>query len=137
MDGTREEFILRFFAFYYNYLNFDHSVVDFLNSFMSNANKNFNYDNGSKLFKKTFKALAKIPGGIVRNRTTTPTNLFEGVAVGAALALTKKSTLNISNAKRWISGKDLTNFTTGATNSRVKVIKRIEFCRDKFMGKNV
>jgi hypothetical protein len=136
-DGTREEFVLRFFAFYYNYLNFDHSVVDFLNSFMSNSNKSFDYERATKVFKKTFKALAELPNGIIRNRTTTPTNLFEGVAVGAALALSKKATINTTGAKRWMSSKELTTYTTGATNSRIKVVNRIEYCRDKFLSKNV
>jgi hypothetical protein len=136
-DGTREEFILRFFAFFYNYLNFDHSVVDFLNSFMSESNKDFDYLSATKVFRKTFKALTQLPHGIIRNRTTTPTNLFEGVAVGAALALKKKGTINTANAHRWIASKELTTYSTGATNSRIKVVKRIEYCRDKFLSKNV
>lgn len=133
-DGTREEFVLRFFAFYYKYRDFDHSVVEFLNSFMAEANKNFDYEKAIKVFKKTFKALAMLPNGITRNRTTTPTNLFEGVAVGAALALQKKSSINIKNSSRWIASDELRSYTTGATNSRNKVVKRIEFCRDKFLS---
>jgi hypothetical protein len=133
-DGTREEFVLRFFAFYYKYQDFDHSVVDFLNSFMAEANKKFDYEKATKVFKKTFKALAMLPNGITRNRTTTPTNLFEGVAVGAALALQKKSSINIKNPSRWIGSDELRSYTTGATNSRNKVVKRIEYCRDKFLS---
>src|SRR5947209_5608704 len=34
-DGTREEYVLRFFAFLNNYQDFDHSVVEFLNKYMA------------------------------------------------------------------------------------------------------
>ena len=131
-DGTREELVLRFFAFLDNYKSFDHSVVDFLNQYMAAASKSFNYDTNKDLFESTFKELSKLPDGISRKRTTTPTNLFEAVAVGAALAIKKTGGLNLKNASEWINSEDLTRLTTGATNSKVKVKGRIEFCFNKF-----
>jgi len=134
-DGTMAEFVLRFFAYLYNYKEFDHSVVDFLNAFMRNANKKFDYREGKDIFSKTFLHLAKLPHGITRGRSTTPTNLFEGVAVGAALAIKETGTIVLDGAEEWMKSKELTNFTTGATNSKLKVTQRIEYCRDKFLGK--
>jgi uncharacterized protein with ParB-like and HNH nuclease domain len=133
-DATREEFILRFFSFYYNYKLFDHSVVDFLNNFMSEATKKFDYKQAEKIFIKTFATLKALPNGITLNRTTTPTNLFEGVAVGAALALKTGNQLSLKNFD-WLNDPELRNATVGATNSKLKVKKRIEFSRDQFLGK--
>jgi len=132
-DGTREEFVLRFFAFLNNYKNFDHSVVDFLNNYMRDASKSFNYKKNENIFRETFRALAGLPKGIVRKRKQTPVNLFEGVAVGAGLAYLKNKTININNFDIWVLDENLRNSTTGATNTRSKVIDRIEFCMDKFL----
>ena len=57
------------------------------------------------------------------NQTTgkkgnTPLNLYEGVAVGAALAIRKNGHLECQNAQQWLGEKELKKFTTGATNSR-------------------
>jgi len=134
VDGTREEYVLRFFAFLNNYQNFDHSVVDFLNKYMAMATKSFDYNGEEKIFQKTFKQLSTLPHGITRKRNTTPANLFEGVAVGAALAIRDGSDLDIKNAEIWITGEELRNYTTGATNSKKNVIGRIEYCKRKFLG---
>lgn len=133
-DGTRQEFVLRFFAFLNNYQNFDHSVVEFLNEYMAAASRNFNYRQGEDIFKETFRQLAAIPNGITRGRKNTPTNLYEGVAVGAALAIQQGQALNVNNAGEWIAGDELKSYTTGATNSRVKVENRIVYCRDQFLA---
>ena len=133
-DGTRDEFVLRFFAFLNNYLNFDHSVVDFLSGYMSEANKRFDYRNGERIFRDTFQRLRDaLPDGITRNRSTSPANLYEGVAVGAALALIESGNL-VTDHLEWIASPELKAVTTGATNSRARVTRRIEFCRDKFLG---
>ena len=134
VDGTREEYVLRFFAFLNNYQNFDHSVVDFLNKYMAAATKRFDYDRGEKNFQKTFKQLSTLPHGITRKRNTTPANLFEGVAVGAALVISDGKDLDMANAEIWINGDELRNYTTGATNSKKNVIGRIEYCKKKFLG---
>jgi hypothetical protein len=132
-DGTREEFVLRYFAFLNNYQNFEHSVVEFLNNYMSESNKRFDYEAGEQIFRSTFDKLTILPNGITRNRSTTPTNLYEAVAVGAALVINLNGDL-VSTNFDWISSPELKALTTGATNSRAKVTRRIEYCRDKFLG---
>ncbi len=132
-DGTADEFVLKFFAFFANYKKFDHSVVDFLNSYMATASKRFNYSEGEKIFKQTFSALKGLPQGITRNRTTTPTNLYEAVAVGAALALEEVGKIETRNIE-WMGGDELKILTTGATNSQAKVSQRIEYAKNKFIG---
>jgi hypothetical protein len=138
-DGTKEECVLRFFAFLNNYNGFVHSVRDFLNDYMKGATSSFDIKKGEKEFRKTFLELASaLPGGIVRpgkvQRNTTPLNLFEGVAVGAALAIRKKGKLNRLNIKKWLGSQKLKGYTTGATNNLAAVKGRIEFCRDRFLG---
>ena len=134
-DGTREEYVLRFFAFLDRYRTFDHSVVDFLNKYMEDATSTFSYSRHQKLFFRTFQQLSTaFPGGIARRaRQKTPVNLFEAVSVGAALALKVQPNINTAHTNDWVDSPALRSFTTGATNSRKMVVNRIEYCRDRFL----
>ena len=137
-DGTREECALRFFAYLHRYTRFDHSVVDFLNGYMKEASGSFDYDANERIFLSTFQQLARlIPHGIVRkaSRRITPINLYEAVAVGAALAIRAQSKIIGRGISTWIGSDELRKMTTGATNNRSTVVGRIEFCRDRFLGK--
>jgi Protein of unknown function DUF262 len=137
-DATGEECVLRFFAFLNSYKDFDHNVTEFLNSYMERASKNFDYQQGDAIFAKTFKEIARVfPDGIRRpgTRKTTPLNLFEGIAVGAAIALRDVSKIHSSGLSDWMASPELRKYTTGATNDRSAVKGRIEFCRDRFLGK--
>lgn len=136
-DGTREECVLRFFAYLHHYKNFEHSVADFLNDYMRASAKSFNYSDGRKIFAETFKQLRKVfPGGIVRtpSRKITPINLFEGVAVGAALTIQEQGRLSAVGAREWIQSPELKRYTTAATNNRRMVVGRVEYCRDRLRG---
>lgn len=137
LDATPEELVLRFFAFYKNWKNFNHSVEDFLNDFMQEASKSFPEAQFEKVFVRTFRLLSRIlPEGIVRNgRSSTPVNLFEGVSVGAALALDKKPAdeLFTRGFARWIGGTELKEFTTAATNSQPMVKGRIFTVRNRLL----
>ena len=135
-DGTREECVLRFFAFLYHYQEFVHSVVDFLNVYMQNASESFEYAANETLFLDTFKNLSKaVPNGIVRSptRKLTPLNLFEAVAVGAALAVQQRGRIKATGVSRWLQSAELRRLTTGATSNRAMVTGRVEFCRDRFL----
>ena len=132
-DGTREEFVLRFFALLNNYKKFEHSVVGFLNDYMRAASKAFDYLANEQIFRKTVELLHKaLPEGITRGRQITPIALFEGVSVGAGLAIKKAGMLKTAGVRAWISSKELTEFTTGATNDRKRVFGRIEYCMKQF-----
>ncbi len=134
-DGTREELVLRFFAYLYDLDSFEHSVKDFLNNYMSKADRNFNYSKNDKLFREVFRILNEaLPMGISKGRKNTPLNLFEAVSVGAALAYMDKGKINVSGIEEWLKDKELLKYITGATNSSPRVIGRIEFCRKKFEG---
>lgn len=138
-DGTPKECVLRFFAFLNRYETFVHDVEPFLTKYMEHGNKSFDERSGRAVFEKTFSELQRLlPDGISRkstNKKTTPINLYEGVAVGAALALEKKAKLRGGDPYIWLESPILKEFTGQATNSSMAVKGRIEFCRDRFLGK--
>lgn len=136
-DGTAEEAVLRFFAFLHNYKNFQYNVTSFLNNYMAFANKTFDYEQNEKLFKKTFRELSNLEFGISKGQVTRRSgfkiNFYEGVAVGAALALQINNTLNLNNFYNWINDSSFIESTTGATNRPRMVQHRIEFCKEHFL----
>lgn len=136
-DPTREECVLRFFAFLDRYTEFVHSVDGFLNDYMKDASESFEYAAKEKLFLDTFKNLSEaLPDGIIGSPTQnrTPLNLFDAVAVGAALALKRQDRIDTTNVSSWVQSEDLDKLTTGGANNRAMVTGRIEFCRDRFLG---
>lgn len=137
-DATAEECVLRFFAFRDKYQSFVHEVKEFLNGYMDDASKEFDYASAETIFVRTFKEIARVfPNGIRRpgGKMTTPLNLYEGIAVGASFALEKVDRLHAAGLDKWLASDELRDFTTGATNDRSAVKGRIEFCRDRFLGK--
>ncbi|WP_315462838.1 DUF262 domain-containing protein [Sphingomonas sp. S6] len=131
-EATYEEMILRFFAFYQSYLDFDHDVESFLTSYMENHARTGPPDEATAVFLQTMEKLKEaLPNGISRNnRKTTPINLYEGVAVGAALAIATARPLDWSKLQAITEGEPIKKFTTAATNSRPMVRGRIEMVRD-------
>lgn len=132
-DGTKNELILKFFAYKNNRDKFDHSVVEFLNEYMADSTVSFNYKKNRTIFEKTFEALAQeLPEGIKRgNRKTTPYNLYEAVTIGAADAIEEGSDISGKNILTWIEDEELTRLTSGATNSRPRLKSRISYCYDR------
>jgi len=134
-DGTAQDYVLRFFAFLEQYQNFDHSVKDFLNSYCADAARDPRLASRRAEFERTFEYLARVfPGGLKSRKGMTPVNLYEGVAVGAALALRRKAQLPVPDSVDWVASGDMKALTTGATNSRARVAGRIEKSRDHFLA---
>jgi len=132
-DRTNEELVLRFFAFLERYKTFEHSVVGFLNEYMHSAMSRRDYPAVAEIFRDTFRSLAKaLPDGIRRSaRRSTPINLYEAVAVGAAMAIRQNGDLKTEDLT-WITGPELKRLTTGATNQPSMVRGRIEYAADKW-----
>jgi hypothetical protein len=136
IDGTPEDFVLRFFAFKERYQTFDHSVKEFLTSFVSDAAARPLVVERRAQFERTFSFLAlRFPDGLKTRKGQTPVNLFEGVAVGAALALEEVAGQLPSTDLSWVHSEEMRRLTTGATNSRKRVVGRIERSRDGFLGR--
>ena len=136
-DGTRKECVLRFFAYLDRYKKFVHSVKDFLDDYMRDASESFSHAIRAREFVEVMAQLAVVfPHGLQRpnRKGRTSLVLFEGVAVGAALAIRNQGHLQTQGMAQWLASDELRAFTTGATNDRSAVKNRIEFCRDRFMG---
>lgn len=136
VDGTPQDHVLRFFAFRDRYLEFHHSVKDFLTDYCREAAEDPRIGERRELFHNTFNFLASaFPDGIRRRSSgTTPINLYEAVSVGAALALDSNPELPPPTNVNWIASDELLELTTGATNDRRRVVGRMEFCRDQFLA---
>lgn len=134
-DGTAQEYVLRFLAYLERYEQFDHSVKDFLNDFCADAAAQPKLAGRKKTFQRTFSYLADVfPSGLKSRKGTTPVNLFEGVSVGAALALKQQPRLSAPSNLEWVTSEEMRRVTTGATNNRSRVVGRIELSRDRFLA---
>ena len=135
--GNIEELVLKFFAYYESRNKFVHGVKEFLNEYMEFKTEKFkNRKELKSIFESTFKKLnEELPKGIVRgNRTNiTPLVLFEAISVGTADAITSKLTINKNKLINVLDNAELKTLTTGATNSRKKLIDRIRFVKDNII----
>ena len=134
-DGTKEELVLRFFAYLYDRGSFDHNVRDFLNEFMAKG-EDMDLDEMEGIYKKVFLQLRRLEHGIVKtaNSNNTSTILWEAVTVGAAEAIRNgKEVINLNGFYEWVKDPEFNKLVTGATNSKPKVEQRIEFAKQKFM----
>lgn len=137
--GERLEFVLRFFAYLNGYTQFDHSVKEFLNEFLDSNAEPSDAQIGESL--NIFNAVldfaeANFPLGFKKSAgsKTTPRVRFEALSVGMALALMEKPDLVPVDVEGWINSDEFKSHTTGdASNSRPRVMARIEFVRDKLL----
>ncbi len=135
-SASYEECVLRFFAFVEKYKKFDHSVIDFLNSYMIRNAKKGPDRHLINLFETTMALIAdNVPDGISRGlRSFTPINLFEGVAVGTALALGQTKKIKSRDLKSIMNSDNMRKFTTAATNNRKMVTGRIEYVKNELLA---
>lgn len=134
------EMILRFFAYSENYTGFVHRVDDFLDQYMRKNKDAFNSDQLAEDFENVLDFVDKyFPYGFRKtlNHKSTPRVRFEAIAVGVNLALKEKPNLKPATPiVDWLESEDFSEqVTTDAANNRNKVIGRIEFVRDKLLGK--
>lgn len=132
-----QEFVLRFFAYLNNYRNFDRSVIDFLNDYLEQYE---NFESATESTAKAewgrmldfaerhFKTFAKKEGHV-----RTPRIRFEAISVGAALALRENPDLAPTSVDWMESDEFKALMRSDASNSRPKVIARIEFVKNKLL----
>lgn len=138
----RQEFTLRFFAYLENYRNFDRKVVDFLNDYLEKTQKSFTPEMQASMQAEWERMLAFVkghfPNGFSKDKghVRTPRIRFEAISVGTALALRESPTLQPLPVESWLSSEAFARHTTsGSSNSRPKVVARIEYVRDKLLGR--
>lgn len=131
LSGSFEELVLKFFAYFERRNEFVHSVNGFLNDYMADKTSKFKNDGKLKgVFDNTFSFLGKyLPNGIVRGnrKNITPLVLFEAIAVGTADAIQSGRKIRHERLPGLLDDEQLKTLTTGATNSRKKVIDRINY----------
>lgn len=129
--GNLEELVLKFFAYFENRNKFVHGVKEFLNEYMEEKTKHFrNKQELKDIFTKTFERLNQnLPEGIVRGnrKSITPIVLFEAISVGTADAILQNLNINQQSLISLLDNEELNRLTTGATNSKSKLIQRINF----------
>lgn len=134
-DGTMEELVLRFFAYYYDRASFTHDVTKFLNAYMG-KNDNKNLLEMEQLFRLVCEKLSVLPHGIVKSskRNLTSTVMWEAVTVGLADALAAgKMDIRLDDFYEWVNDDEFVKSVTGATNSANMLKKRLDFAKEKFM----
>jgi hypothetical protein len=137
--GSREELVLKFFAYYEDRQFFAHSVKEFLNDYMAKKTKRFENKNILReLYVETFQIInSNLPNGIVRgNRVNiTPLILFEAISIGVAdlISTGQKDLISSNILEELLNDDQLTRLTTGATNSRNKLNDRIEYVKNKIL----
>ncbi|NES04834.1 MAG: DUF262 domain-containing protein [Okeania sp. SIO2F4] len=140
-----QEFVLRFFAFLDRYENFDSKlgIINFLDKYLKNANddENIDLEKMQYEFEKMIEFVAEnFPNGFRSgkklNQTTTRVK-FESLSVGVALALREKNNLQYQGDDLLNSPRsNFQNYTKGdASSSNKKVIRRIEYVRDRLLDK--
>jgi len=134
-----QEFVLRFFAYLNNYENFVRQVNKFLNDYLKAHNhERLDREGMTNEFQSMLDFVEKhFPNGFSKGKghTRTPRIRFEAIAVGVALALREKITIE-PESMEWLNSDQFREYTTSdASNSRPKVIRRIEYVRDQLSGK--
>jgi Protein of unknown function DUF262. len=139
-SGSYEELVLRFFAYHENAEQFVHSVKGFLNDYMEQKTKQFKDKESKtlkKMFRKTFKTLNEnLPDGIVRGarKNITPMVLFEAISVGSAKAIASDKECDFTKLEALLNDIEIKKATTGATNSKKMVLKRINIVKDTLVN---
>lgn len=126
-NATREELVLKFFAYFHEPDRFEGSVTGFLNDYMNRNQHTFNVQLGRDLFNRVVQALLQIINGPVVRRTTnvTPQNELEAVMVGAARVFAEYGTLGKPNTD-WLEDPQLVRASTGGANNPRKLRERID-----------
>lgn len=136
-DGTLEELVLKFFAYLYDRSNFKGNVKEFLNSYMKKSSSSFDYDASERLFHTTINTIFSVTQGPLtrKNVNVTPLNQLEGVMVGIGQAILNGETIQ-SPPPEWVEDKELVASSTGATNTKNMLDRRIKRSMQLFTGKH-
>ncbi len=128
-DGTREELVLKFFAYLRARKTFDGAVTDFLNAYMKAASGSFDRAADEALFTRVVDELNTIMAGqpVVRsNYANTPINQFEAVMVAAGELLAEPGASLRPPTTGWLDDQELVSSSTKGTNTPAALRRRIE-----------
>ena len=137
-DGTKEEAVLKLFAYYFARDKFVGQVKEFLNTFAREIAENYDHNMLRRLFTQTTKSLASVTGGPVlrRNVSWTPLNQLEAVLVAAA-ELVESGVTEFSPCDGWLNDAELVYYSTKGTNTRNMLNGRINRAKQLLIGAEV
>jgi len=139
MRREDEELVLRFFAYSDRYKDFKHDVDKFLVKFHEDHKTTFNKTKMQSEFDAVLSLVeALFPYGFAKtaDAKSTPRVRFEAIAVGANLALRERPTLVPPSVSDWLESSEFKELTTThASNSGPRLRARVEFVRDKLLGR--
>lgn len=134
-DGTAAEQVLKFFAYKNHQAHFTGSVTHFLNSYAEIANDTFDYQLERGIFEGAFDFLHRCTGGPFLRKTTHVTPLVEFEACGVAIgSLLEKGTPLVEPPDGWIEDPELVKASTGGSNTRQMLARRISRAQALFSG---
>lgn len=133
-DGTREEQVLKFFAYLDYRDEFKGDVKGFLNKCFEKMSNLEDFSRMKEEFSGVIFDLRKVvDGAFVRpGYALTPLNQFEAVLVAAAEL--RREGEPLAPLTGWLSDRSLVEASTGGTNSRSMLQRRIERARELLRG---
>ena len=135
-DGTREELVLKFFAYLNAREEFTGAVTGFLNGYMEEASGTFDLEAGRKLFVEVVNHIHSATKGhfLRKGYGTTPLNQLEAVMVGVGELVRDGKQLSKPTAG-WLNDPDLIKFSTKGTNTPQMLSSRIARARSLWSAK--
>ena len=133
-NGTREELVLKFFAYLFDREEFKGRVDKFLNQYTAKALVSFDFDHGRQLFEKTVATIHQATNGepFLRSATSvTPKNQLEAVLVGVGEILHSGAVPSLPSGQ-WLEDAELVSASTGGTNPRSMLKRRVDRARELF-----
>lgn len=132
----RFEFVLRFFAYLNNYVNFEHTVNEFLDEYLRGNLVDFDEASFYMEFQRMVSFVKEnFPYGFAKAKKAkaTPRVRFEAISVGVALALRENPDLKIDNVN-WLGSDEFKEYTTSdASNNEGRLKLRVEYVRDQLL----
>jgi hypothetical protein len=126
-DGTREELVLKFFAYLDRFEQYDGQVTHFLNDYAKDHRDATDIAARREIFASALAAVSKAvdPPFLREGYHSTPLNQLEAVLVGAGRLL-RSGTAIRDCAPALVNDQQLIEASTKGTNTRVSFRRRIE-----------
>ncbi|WP_280361318.1 DUF262 domain-containing protein [Nocardia wallacei] len=134
-DGTKAEQVLKFFAYKNFREKFDGRVEKFLNRFIEESAHNFDYEMERTLFRDTVAKLHAITNEqpfLTPVHSITPLVQFEACMVALGELLSENRPLRIPPPQNWAEDHELRDASSGGTNTRSMLRRRITRAKDLF-----
>lgn len=135
-DGTAAEQVVKYFAYKNDRANFAGAVSRFLNDYTDAAAKSFDYANERRIFENTFDALSSFLAGgrfLRTNTNVTPLVQFEACSVALGELIESEKAYDEPPGD-WINDEELVSASTGGTNTRAMLKRRIDRAKALFGG---